>query len=131
MSYKVKITPFANRTAKKLNLPTASCGESSDVRKRTLSKSLANPRGKPRGRRSLIVLSPDIKKAAKAALKELAQNPFLGKELQAELNGFWSYKFMRYRIVFKADPKEKVIVIWAIGHRRDIYETLSNHLLSL
>jgi len=93
MSYKVKITPFANRTAKKF--------------------------------------SPEIKKAAKAALKELAQNPFLGKELQAELSGFWSYKFMRYRIVFKADPKEKVIVIWAIGHRHDIYETLSNHLLSL
>jgi len=92
MTYHVKITPFANRIAKKL--------------------------------------SPEIKKAAKAALKELAQNPFPGKELQAELSGFWSYKFLRYRIVFKVDAIKKVIVVWAIGHRRDIYETLSNHLLS-
>ena len=93
MSYQVKITPFANRIAKKF--------------------------------------SPEIERAAKAALKELAQNPFLGKELQAELSGFWSYKFLRYRIVFKTDATEKVIVVWAIGHRRDIYETLGNHILSL
>lgn len=75
--------------------------------------------------------SPEIKKAAKAALKELAQNPYLGKELQAELSGFWSYKFLRYRIVFKTDTTKKIIIVWAIGHRRDIYETLGDHLLSL
>jgi mRNA interferase RelE/StbE len=92
MTYKVKISSFANRTAKKF--------------------------------------SPEIKKAAKAALKELAQNPFLGKELQAELSGFWSYKFLRYRIVFKIDTTKKNIVVWAIDHRRDIYATLSNHLLN-
>ena len=93
MIYQVKITPFANRTAKKY--------------------------------------SPQIKKAAKAALKKLARDPFLGKELQAELSGFWSYKFLRHRIVYKADAAKRVIVVWAIGHRRDIYETLGNHILSL
>ena len=85
----------------------------------------------PFANRTTKKFSPEIKKAAKAALKELAQNPFLAKELQAELSGFWSYKFLRYRIVFKVDAMEKVIVVWAIGHRRDIYETLSNHLLNL
>jgi mRNA interferase RelE/StbE len=75
--------------------------------------------------------SPEVKKAAKAAMKELAHNPYLGKELQAELSGFWSYKFLRYRIVFKINTTKRVIVIWAIGHRRDIYETLGDHLLSL
>jgi len=91
MAYKVRLTSFANRIAKKF--------------------------------------SPEIKKAAKAALKELSQNPFSGKELQAELSGFRSCKFLRYRIVYKIDVKEKVIVVWAIGHRRDIYENLGNHLL--
>ncbi len=75
--------------------------------------------------------SPEVKKTAKAAMKELAHNPYLGKELQAELSGFWSYKFLRYRIVFKINTTKRVIVIWAIGHRRDIYETLGDHLLSL
>ena len=74
--------------------------------------------------------SPEIKNTAKAALKKLAENPYLGKELQAELSGFWSYKFLRYRIIYKADTQEKMIIVWAIGHRRDIYETMSEHLLS-
>ncbi|MCP3931819.1 MAG: type II toxin-antitoxin system RelE/ParE family toxin [Bacteroidetes bacterium] len=73
--------------------------------------------------------SPIIKKAAKAALKELAENPNLGKELQEELSGFRSYRFMRYRIIYKVDALEKIIIIWAIGHRRDIYENFSDLLL--
>ncbi len=73
--------------------------------------------------------SPEIKKAAKAALKELAENPNLGKELQEELSGFRSYRFMRYRIIYKVDALEKIIIIWAIGHRHDIYENFSDLLL--
>jgi mRNA interferase RelE/StbE len=75
-------------------------------------------------------LNPEIKKAAKVALKELAENPYLGKELQTELSGFWSYRFLRYRIVYKADTQKKIIIVWAIGHRRDIYETISEHVQS-
>ncbi len=91
MIYQVKITHFANETAKKLN--------------------------------------PEIKKTLKAALKELSKNPCLGKELQEELSGFWSYRVLRYRVIFKADTQNKIIVVWGIGHRRDVYETLSEYLL--
>ena len=73
--------------------------------------------------------SPEIKNAARAALKELAQNPNLGKELQEELSGFRSYRFMRYRIIYKIDTQEKHIIVWAIGHRRDIYENIGSLLL--
>jgi mRNA interferase RelE/StbE len=93
MHYPVKITAYANATAKNF--------------------------------------SPEIKKAAKTALKELAENPNLGKELQAELSGFRSYRFMRYRIVYKMDPGNRFVVVWAIGHRRDIYESLGEQLLKL
>ncbi len=74
-------------------------------------------------------LNPEIKKAAKAALKELAENPFLGKELQAELSSFRSYRFMRYRIVYRVDVESKLVIVWAIGHRRDIYENIGDRLL--
>lgn len=76
-------------------------------------------------------LSSEIKKAAKAAFKELAENPYLGKELQTELSGFWSYRFLRYRIVYKVDRQEKTIIVWAIGHRRDIYETINDHMRNI
>ena len=75
-------------------------------------------------------MPPEIRKAAKAALWELAQNPCLGKELQAELSGFRSYRFMRYRIVYKVDAVNKQVIVWAIGHRRDIYENLGDNLLN-
>lgn len=73
--------------------------------------------------------SPEVKNAAKAALKELAQSPNLGKELHGELTGFRSYRFMRYRIIYKIDTEGKNIIVWAIGHRRDIYENFSTLLL--
>ncbi len=73
--------------------------------------------------------TPEIKHAAKQALQTLADNPNFGKELQAELSGFRSYRFLRYRIIYKVDTDRKRIVVWAIGHRRDIYETFGEHLL--
>ena len=72
---------------------------------------------------------PEIKKAAKSALKELAEPPGLGKELQAELSNFRSYRFKRYRIVYSVDSKNKFVVVWGIGYRRDIYEHLGEHFL--
>ena len=92
MVYQIKITPFANESAKNLH--------------------------------------PEIKKVLKSALKELSKNPYLGKELQEELSGFWTYRVLRYRIVFKADTQKKIIVVWGIGHRSDVYETLSEYLLN-
>jgi mRNA-degrading endonuclease RelE of RelBE toxin-antitoxin system len=74
-------------------------------------------------------LPPEIKKAAKGALRKLEENPDLGKELQAELAGFRSYRFMRYRIVYKVAPEKKIVVVWAVGHRRDIYENFSEKLI--
>ena len=71
-------------------------------------------------------LNPEIRKAAKAAL--LALNPYLGKELQAELSGFWSLRFLRYRIIYRVDVQQKIIVVWAIGHRRDIYEAFNEYV---
>jgi mRNA interferase RelE/StbE len=76
-------------------------------------------------------LSPEIRQAARASLKELAENPDLGKELQAELSGFRAYRFMRYRIIYTVDIQEKNIVVWAIGHRRDIYENFNSFLSGL
>lgn len=79
--------------------------------------------------KAAIKLPPETKKAAREALRLLAENPELGKELQAELAGFRSYRFLRYRIVYKVAPEKKVIVVWALGHRKDIYENFSEQLV--
>ena len=73
-------------------------------------------------------LHPDIKKAAKLAVQELAENPYIGKELQHELSGYHSHRFLRYRIVYKPDTQEKIIEIFLVNHRKDVYEIFSEYL---
>lgn len=73
-------------------------------------------------------LHSEISNAAKAALHELAVNPPAGKELQAELSGFWSLKFLRYRIIYRIDIQQRTLVVWAIGHRREIYEAFNEYV---
>jgi len=90
MSFRVKITSFANDVGKKL--------------------------------------PPETRKAAKSALKILAADPYSGKQLQADLSGFWTFRFQRYRIVYQIDTRMRILIVWAIGHRRDIYETLSGYV---
>lgn len=67
-------------------------------------------------------LHPDIKKQVKKSFKELAGDPYSGKELQEELASFLTYRFKRYRIIYKVDEPEKNIIVYMIGHRRDVYE---------
>ena len=70
-------------------------------------------------------LHPDIKKQLKATLKELYKTPYLGKTLQNELVDLRSLKMKRYRTIYQIDDQNKTIIIYAIGHRRDIYEVIT------
>ena len=70
-------------------------------------------------------LHPLIKKQLKTALKALYETPHLGKELQDKLINFRSLKMKRYRAIYQIDYQNKIIVVLAIGHRRDIYEIVN------
>ena len=67
-------------------------------------------------------LHPDIKKTLRAAIKAIAEEPYSGKELQEELFGFLSYRFKRYRIIYQVNEDDKEVLVYMIGHRRDVYE---------
>lgn len=71
-------------------------------------------------------LHPTIKSRIKSRLKELYHDPFQGKALRDELSSFRSLKMKRYRAVYRVDHEQKEAVIYAIGHRRNIYETVSS-----
>ena len=71
------------------------------------------------------VLHPDIKKQLKSTLKELYKTPYMGKPLQNELVNFRSLKMKRYRAVYQIDDPNKAVIVYAIGHHRDIYEVIT------
>ena len=74
-------------------------------------------------------LSPDLKRSIKAAVRALCVNPNEGAPLVKELEELWKYRVRRFRIVYAIDRRRKVIRVMAVGHRRSVYEQVTEHLL--
>ena len=83
----------------------------------------------PETTRILAKLHPENKKLIKQALVELRKNPYAGTDLQEELYGFKSFKLKRFRVLYNINEEEKIIQIFHIGHRKDVYEQF-NRLLN-
>ena len=73
-------------------------------------------------------LPPELKRSVKQAVRSLSSNPFSGEPLLRELMGLWKYKVRRFRLIYEIDRKARRIRIFAIGHRREVYEELADQL---
>ena len=45
-----------------------------------------------------------------------------GKALTGEFKGYWRYRIENYRVICELRDKELIILVVAIGHRREIYK---------
>ena len=54
----------------------------------------------------------------------VAQDPLSGKRLRGKYEGLWSYRFSDYRIVYRIEGQELVIVVLRVRHRRNVYDGL-------
>jgi mRNA interferase RelE/StbE len=63
---------------------------------------------------------PQLKKKMKSGLRELAMDPFAGKELRDELKGLRSFRIGRFRIIYRIAGR--TVEIAAVGPRKTIYE---------
>ena len=71
---------------------------------------------------------PELKRDIKQTLRSLSADPFAGTPLIGELSGLWRIKVRRFRIIYELDRKARVIRVFAIGHRREVYEELADRL---
>lgn len=67
-------------------------------------------------------LHPELKRKIKAALQAILTDPQSGKILKDELEGMRSFRVGKFRVIYRALNKEKLIEILAIGPRKTIYE---------
>ena len=67
-------------------------------------------------------LPPELKRDIKQALRSLSSDPFCGTPLIGELRGLWRIKVRRFRIVYAPDRNARLVRIFAIAHRREVYE---------
>ena len=83
----------------------------------------------PETSRILSKFHPENKKIIKQAFEEFRRNPYAGTDLQEELYEFKSFKLKRYRVLYRVNEEEKVIQVFHVGHRKDVYEQF-NRLLN-
>ena len=70
-------------------------------------------------------LDERTKKDIRTAVEAIANDPSLGKPLTRELKGRFSCRVGDYRIIYRIYRAEILVLILAVGHRRDIYEKMS------
>ena len=73
-------------------------------------------------------LHPDLKQLIKSAIRAIVANPECGEPLKRELDGLRKYRVRRFRIVYTVDQKRRIIRLMAVGHRRSVYEELTDRL---
>lgn len=78
----------------------------------------------PRAQKDLKRLKSIYRIGISSALKEIKEDPYVGKPLTRELTGRFSYKIGVYRIIYKINNQDKLIYIFTAGHRSTVYKLL-------
>lgn len=76
----------------------------------------------PKARDFLKKLDKQIKDRIENKLKDLANNPELGKPLVGQLSRLWSLRIGDYRAIYQIKNSELLILVLNIGHRKNIYD---------
>ena len=71
-------------------------------------------------------LHPELKRKLRAALADILDDPTCGKALKEELEGYWSLRLGRSRIIYRLGVGSVEIV--AIGSRESIYEEAARQI---
>ena len=75
-------------------------------------------------REQISSLQKPVRAQLKKAIDRLALEPKLGKRLTDDLDGLWSYRSGDWRIIYQVHHQELLIIIIAVGDRKDIYKQL-------
>lgn len=76
----------------------------------------------PRAKKQLKRLARVYKRSVRSALMDVKENPRIGKPLERELTGQYSYRIGVYRILYKIDEQSKIVNVLLVGHRSRIYQ---------
>ena len=85
----------------------------------------------PSAAKDIKKLDGSAKQLIETGLERIAETPEIGKPLRKELKGLYSYRVATYRILYKIRKNELIVIIIAIGHRKNIYDRIKKALLSL
>lgn len=76
----------------------------------------------PHARTLIRRLPPSAKAPIHALIDKLPAEPSLGKPLRNELEGFYSIRHNRYRVIYEIDGDARLIIIHYVGLRQSVYD---------
>lgn len=79
-------------------------------------------------KKNIEKLDPSVRKIIKKAIESLTINPIKGKPLAYDLAGLRSLRTSDYRIIYRIKEEKLVIIVVAVGHRKEIYKKLEELL---
>ena len=79
-------------------------------------------------RKNLHDLHIDVQRKIKRAVKQLANGMGEGKPLTGRLQGFFSHRVGKHRVIYAL--KRSVITVYVVGHRREVYGFVPDEPLS-
>ena len=74
-----------------------------------------------KARREISALDPPVRRQLEQDLRDLVQDPVLGKLLHGQLKGVRSWRSGDYRILYGVQSTEWRIIVYWIAHRREVY----------
>ena len=74
-----------------------------------------------KAKRQLKKLSIQDRISVGEIIEDIKDNPVIGKSLERELSGKYSYRVGIYRIIYKVDTEDNVVVILEADYRGRIY----------
>ena len=75
----------------------------------------------PQARNQLKKLKIKYKFSISSIIDDLKEDPFIGKPLNRDLIGKYSYRVGVYRIIYRVNVKKNLVEIITAGHRSTIY----------
>ena len=79
-------------------------------------------------RKHIKHLHPELRAIVRKRLKELAENPYIGKQLEKELSEYFSLRARRFRIICKVQERNKILENHYVGLRKDIHELVKGQI---
>jgi len=74
-----------------------------------------------RAKQGLKNLPKSYKEAVTLVVDELKEQPIFGKPLGRELTGKFSIRIGVYRIIYKIDKKDDIVLVLNVDHRSKVY----------
>lgn len=71
--------------------------------------------------KSLDKLSPAARRKVIRVLDALVADPFIGKKLHGELEGYWAVRAWPFRVIYRIRDRQLEVLVLTIKHRKDVY----------